>query len=388
MPGYSQWRDNRRKRLDEQAEHQQRLEATPGSATAQGGGRMEDPRWSAVQALVVSALVTIGVLGSLAALLVVLNETDNGPETSLSLIFVAAAVVLILVVCTLTIVLTRLRLANPEEAMGLPRGSIRAVIALLLILLFFIAAIFLFNSTLLTGERTENRTLRGVDAARYAAIPTDQIVSATPRTADAATVYDVVLYPSSTGTPTSDDLAKQLVTTLATLVTAVAAFYFGANSVQGAIKDVAGPSSSGVRRPGTAGGSPGVARPDTTAAAGTAAGTAGGTAGEDAGEDVESDAESAGDTSEPVPSVAPSTDQEQAGLAPIPTTAAGATSGGTHDTGGTAMTAFDDRPGDEIPPMGEGFDDFPEPDLDEGDVFLDDIHERNPGAPGDEEDRP
>ncbi len=36
---------------------------------------------------------------------------------------------------------------------------------------------------------------------------------------------------------TSNDIAKQLITTVATLVPAVAAFYFGANSVTNAAKD-------------------------------------------------------------------------------------------------------------------------------------------------------
>ena len=42
-------------------------------------------------------------------------------------------VVLILVMCTLSIVFRRLGVYDRYEAMGLPRGSVRAVIALLLI---------------------------------------------------------------------------------------------------------------------------------------------------------------------------------------------------------------------------------------------------------------
>ncbi len=256
MPTFEERRDRRRSQLSTQADHQHALErAAAADPPTDVSTRLEDPRWSAVQALVVSAIVTVSVLAALVGLLVLLRRTSNGPEAALPLVFVAAAVVLILVVCTLTIVLKRLRLTNAEEPMGLPRGSIRAVIALLLILLFFIASMFLFHSTLLGGERTENRTLRGIDVTRFAAIPTDQILTAAPRTAGTGTVYDVELYPSSTSTPTSDDLAKQLVTTLATLVTAVAAFYFGANSVGGALKDAvkAAPATD----PGAGAGSPG-----------------------------------------------------------------------------------------------------------------------------------
>jgi hypothetical protein len=361
---YGQWRDRRRERLAEQAEAQHRQEAAPGNLAGDRSTKLEDPRWSAVQALVISAFVTVGVLASLAGLLVMLSRTSSGPESSLSLVFVSAAVVLILVVCTLTIVLKRLRLTNSEEPMGLPRGSIRAVIALLLILLFFIAAIFLFNSTLLGGERDANRSIQGMDSTRYSAIPTDQIVSATPRTVGTQTVYDVVLYPGSSGTPTSDDLAKQLVTTLATLVTAVAAFYFGANSVRGAAKDAV--SSSGgqvpVRDlPGSGGG--------TSAQAGGAAGAgASGTADENG--DSEPGGADPGKAGKDGPS------------GPVAAQAAdGDTSSEEHSgTGGEgAMSDFDRRPGDEIEPRGEGdLDPFPDPELAEEDVTVDDIHERAP----------
>jgi hypothetical protein len=354
-----------------EAEQQHRLETAPGSAAVDKSSRLEDPRWSAVQALVISAFVTVGVLASLVGLLVLLNETSSGPESSLSLVFVAAAVVLILVVCTLTIVLKRLRLTNAEEPMGLPRGSIRAVIALLLILLFFIAAIFLFNSTLLGGERTQTRSLQGIDAARFSAIPTDQIVSASPRTVGTATVYDVVLYPSSSGTPTSDDLAKQLVTTLATLVTAVAAFYFGANSVRGAVKDATASASAAGQV--VAGGGPG-----------TGGRTGGGSGAGDNDMTTDTDADvtdvDAGDVlidGEPDNADTDSSNSAARAIGPK-------ADSDHHDrAGGTPMSDVDTRPGDEIEPLGEGdFDMFPGPDLAEEDVEVDDIHERDETEPG------
>jgi heme/copper-type cytochrome/quinol oxidase subunit 2 len=205
--------------------------------------RPEEPRWSAVKALVWSAAVTVLVLACLVWLLVRLYESPaGGPESALSLIFVSAAVVLILVVCTLTIVFKRLRLTNSEEAMGLPKGSIRAVIALMLILLFFIAAIFLYNTTRAAPVPSSSyRHLTGIGVARYNVIPTELIQSATSRTIGNQVVYDVVLYPQGPNTATSDDIAKQLITVLGTLVTAVAAFYFGANSVKDARPSDAAP---------------------------------------------------------------------------------------------------------------------------------------------------
>jgi amino acid transporter len=202
----------------------------------------EDRKLSAVTALAVSGVLAVLVLGAAVVLLGQLAQSGNdGPEAALSLVFVATAVVLILVVCTLTIVFKRLRLSDDNEAMGLPRGSVRSVIALLLIMLFFISAIFLFNST--KAMPTEARQLTGITSEQYADLPANEIVNAVSRTEAGATVYDVTLAPGSTNTTTSDDLAKQLVTTVATLVTAVAAFYFGANSVSTAHKEAAKPTS-------------------------------------------------------------------------------------------------------------------------------------------------
>jgi hypothetical protein len=252
---WTRWREARRQAIqryyDDQVRAMNAVRPAPDgngqqdNPAAISSQRPEDPRWSALTALFGSAIVTVGVLAALVWLLIRLSEKVDGQEAALSLVFVSAAVILILVVCTLTIVLKRLRLTDVAEPMGLPRGSIRAVIALLLILLFFIAAIFMFSQTReLGGDRSQNRVIKHMSAATYAAIPVDQIATATPITKKGVTTYDVVLYPQTSGTPTSDDLAKQIVTTVATLVTAVAAFYFGANVVSSAHKD-AGASGGG-----------------------------------------------------------------------------------------------------------------------------------------------
>jgi hypothetical protein len=210
---------------------------------ALGRGEHGSRQWSALAALFWAAALSAGMLALIVWLLVRLfaGTQRHGPEITLSLVFVAAAVVLILAVAALTIVLKRLQLVNEDEAMGLPRGSIRAVIALMLILLFFIAAVFLFNTTRRVPPTIDElRTLERIDAARLATIPTELIQrSVVVTAADGTTLYDVTLLPDPMENQAADDLAKQLVTVLGTLVTAVAAFYFGANSVSSALKSQA-----------------------------------------------------------------------------------------------------------------------------------------------------
>ena len=83
-------------------------------------------------------------------------------------------------------------LADRTKALGLPEGSVRAMIALMLILLFAIAGLYIFGSL-------------GNDP----------------------------------------DVGKQLVTTLSTLVVAVAAFYFGVKAVEAGIAAAQAPPAAG-----------------------------------------------------------------------------------------------------------------------------------------------
>jgi hypothetical protein len=214
--------------------------------------------------VVVAALLAIGFLGAVTALVVWLADRHNiGPEVALSLQFVAAAVLLILVICILVIVFQRLGLVDRSRAMGLPDGSIRAIIALLLIVLFFLAALFLFEATQHKPDATVRRSLQGITSERLAGIPTEEILSLQTRIETDTTVYDVELSQAPTNTADSTDIAKQLVTVLGTLVTAVAAFYFGANSVSAAASRAARETSQALGAQAAGGGSiePGHAPP-------------------------------------------------------------------------------------------------------------------------------
>jgi len=139
---------------------------------------------------------------------------------------VSGAVALLLSLALLVVVLRNLGLTDPRFAVALPEGSIRAVIALLLVLLFFIASVFLYSN----GRRDTGTVLDPVPRATVDAIPPETLVSVEPSTID-KTMLRVVRHAD---TAASDDLANKLLTTISTLVVAVAAFYFGANSVQSA----------------------------------------------------------------------------------------------------------------------------------------------------------
>lgn len=114
-----------------------------------------------------------------------------------------------------------LGLANPGKALGLPEGSVRAMIALFLIIIFIIVGIYLFRTVSgLQGVELQDLKLEQVNELGSDVIGIKQ---------NEGDSYDVVL--RTTVTDAGEQLALQFATILGTLVTAVTAFYFGSNAV-------------------------------------------------------------------------------------------------------------------------------------------------------------
>jgi hypothetical protein len=204
-----------------------------GNSTSGIGGDMTSyGTKSAVTAIGFATIFTVLLLAAIPATLWGLNKIwVTGPEIRLSVVLIAATATLVIVVAILSVVFSRLKLGDGRAAMGLPEGSIRAIIALLLVALFFISALFLYSSVNDGPQRGPVRTLQGITAQELAVLPAVDIDGVTERTGSGGTVYDVTLVGRLPDNSKADDIASQLVTTVATLVTAIAAFYFGANSV-------------------------------------------------------------------------------------------------------------------------------------------------------------
>jgi len=251
-------------------------EANDGPKEDSNGSRQQ--RWISedLAALIVGAVL----VAALAGMLIWLGtQTNVSADTKIPVLLIVGTTALLLVLGALVIVFRRLKLATKTQALGLPEGSIRAILALLLILLFFISAIF-FTTSLTTGSTT--RVLHDVTPTQLTQLPQANIKcqqiqdpahpgadpcdtssasstssstsvssttssssttttssppagpltneSTTTTTSPTAVLYEVVLFVPADAE--SRDLAKQVVTAGATLVTAVAAFYFGASSVQ------------------------------------------------------------------------------------------------------------------------------------------------------------
>jgi hypothetical protein len=176
--------------------------------------------------LVLGGLVLVGVLAGILSLFL------SGPDTEIEIgiIIVIAVAALMLLLFIMAAGFTILNLSDSKQALGLPEGSIRAMIALILVLVFIICGTYLFR---LVGTGY---------ATTYANQTSDQlqkiqgkILRITPNSKSAEN-FDVIV--QSELNTDAIKLAQQLVTTIGTLVVAVAGFYFGSASTSSAVAAV------------------------------------------------------------------------------------------------------------------------------------------------------
>src|SRR5580704_14393567 len=165
-------------------------------------------KWGGGILTCLGALVLVGVIIGIFSLLTKLISPDK--SGSLALLAIGGVLVLIFMLTAVAMVFSALGLANRELAMGLPEGSIRAVIALSLIVLFAILSVFLYQSLITGGSINTVDNLSETARALQSVLvkgPDGQPVKA----ADGSSLYRVT-YRSENST--SDDFAKQLLVLL------------------------------------------------------------------------------------------------------------------------------------------------------------------------------
>ena len=138
----------------------------------------------------VSGLLGLVAFGAAAALFIgalwAVSEITTSNQTRLAATFVLGIAFILLVISAIVAAFAALKLTSQQSALGLPEGSIRAIIALVLILVFVVMGIYLFDAVYLAP---------GVGAAAR------------------------------------NNAATQMLAMLGTLVAAIAAFYFGTAAV-------------------------------------------------------------------------------------------------------------------------------------------------------------
>ena len=193
----------------------------------------------------------------------------------LPLLTITGVLALLVALALIAAAFSLLDLSNNTEALGLPAGSIRAVLALALVLIFAILTIF-FYSDMAAPPKKDLSAISGLTAAQAKALgstvkvvyekpeqgPTDPKVDtkvdtkadskAEPKTAPtkaqnsstkpAATAKEApkaepkneptyTVYFREPRNPAAEDFAKQVLVLIGTLVTSVTSFYFGSKGV-------------------------------------------------------------------------------------------------------------------------------------------------------------
>jgi len=174
-------------------------------------------------------ITTLGVLGTAivgVGFLVVFCVGGLGGTKEMGWVFMAVlGISIFLVLLTLmSFLFTTFNIGDAKEALGLPPGSIRAVIALCLVVVFAIFVVFLYNDL----ANPPTRSLVNVSQEQYNKISPDQILSSSNFSDDKTgqTLYNVELIGTQRSLA-AQDLAKQVVTLVGTLMAAVSSFYFG-----------------------------------------------------------------------------------------------------------------------------------------------------------------
>jgi hypothetical protein len=249
----------------------------------------------------------LGLVGAVMLILTVvavsIAKSDGiPPEAQLPLIAIMGVATMLAVLTLMALAFSSYNLADRGQALGLPEGSIRAVIALSLIIIFAVVSIFLFSSLReMEGEQkcclppsakndtAETSTAPTMPNAASAATKTDTTASAA--TASAATASAATASPGTPATTTdtagsvianmkalsdaraaesqkaaeeskgrdaiaaaerkrrpAEDFARELLILLGTLITSVSSFYFGSRAAASETRTTA-PKIDGITPP-------------------------------------------------------------------------------------------------------------------------------------------
>lgn len=193
---------------------------------------MKRTPWTAVFFASLTVLILVGIVWKGYGLTYVPAQHLDNPDVLLPILASVSAIGLLISLSFLAIAFSVLDLADRNQALGLPEGSVRALISLLLITLFVITSIFLYRQLRFPLEKAIVTNYKGISEAQLAEIPAEEVVSIQVTTKGEEKAFDVERrVPPVEATEASQRFAEQVLTTISTLVVSVAAFYFGTRSV-------------------------------------------------------------------------------------------------------------------------------------------------------------
>jgi hypothetical protein len=181
------------------------------------------------------AVVKVGTLlgvfvASLIVLIVILQRLKTESFVMLPLLVIGGVLCLFIALGLTAVIFATYGLDDKTQALALPEGSIRAVIALSLIILLAILSIYLYGSLSNNVSVIEHVSTQTRDA--MLTNPAYKVVGS----ASTGTDYSVQIQSRNDD---AVDFAKQLLVLLGTLVTSISSFYFGTRAVVSSVSDQA-----------------------------------------------------------------------------------------------------------------------------------------------------
>jgi hypothetical protein len=184
-----------------------------------------------------SSLLWLGMLGFvgmsvfcvLQARNLITSSNSNQPIVLTCVMMVAFTLIVVLAILML-IFFKATNTEDKTQALGLPSGSVRALIAFALVLMFICMGVYLHQAMSFTGPPVDKQNLTEDEVNALRAQFSLVIVHpATPVTGqEGKPRFDVTYYQGRS--PAADDLAKQMFTQLATVFVTVIGFYFGSST--------------------------------------------------------------------------------------------------------------------------------------------------------------
>lgn len=192
--------------------------------------------WTAVVFAGLALIILWQIAVSGYGLLAIPDDARRTAEITLPILVLVDTLGLLTALAFLAAAFAALGLSDRSQALSLPEGSVRALIALLLITLFAIMAVFLYRQLRIPLEETTVTQYTGISEEQLAQIPSDQIIAIHVRTEGEAGAEEKVFdidrrLPAVEAGEESQRFAQQILTAVSTLVIAVAGFYFGTRSV-------------------------------------------------------------------------------------------------------------------------------------------------------------
>ena len=186
-------------------------------------------RWT----LITIAVVILAAAGGGFVILALLPQKLLDDPYIVIVLLVAGFVSVTLLLYLGTIILRTAGLGMRGEALGMPEGSIRALIAMSLILIFAIIGVTVLYSGL-GGKETVSKGITADEIDRLENVQIVGITVVAPAASPSPERFDVTARAELS--QAGHDFGLQLLSTVSTLVVAVAGFYFGSRSVAQAAK--------------------------------------------------------------------------------------------------------------------------------------------------------